>query len=41
MQSDAAQRPNILRCILTDIQFWVPTLVLFAGVGLLIFIHEN
>jgi hypothetical protein len=33
--------PSILRCILTDVQFWVPAVVLLAGVGLLIFIHGN
>ena len=41
MQIDPSQRPNILRCILTDVQFWVPTIVLCAGIGLLIFIHGN
>ncbi len=41
MPRDPAQRPHMLRCILTDIQFWVPAIVLFAGVGLLIYIHGN
>jgi hypothetical protein len=31
--------PEILRAILTDIQFWIPTVVLAVGVGLLVFIH--
>jgi hypothetical protein len=32
-------KPSTLRAILTDIQFWVPMLVLALGVALLIAIH--
>ena len=28
-----------LRAILTDVQFWIPAVVLVMGVGLLVFIH--
>lgn len=29
----------MLKAVLTDIQFWVPALVLAGGVALLIFLH--
>jgi hypothetical protein len=32
-------RPNLTRAITTDIQFWIPTVVLALGVLLLVFIH--
>jgi hypothetical protein len=33
--------PKMLRCILTDVQFWIPAVVLVLGVVLLVFIHGN
>jgi hypothetical protein len=41
MDDERGQRVNLLTAILTDVQFWVPTVVLLAGIGLLIFIHGN
>lgn len=41
MHGEHGGRSKILRCILTDVQFWIPTVVLIAGVGLLVFIHGN
>jgi hypothetical protein len=35
----SAERRSTLRCILTDIQFWVPALVLTAGILLLVALH--
>jgi hypothetical protein len=32
---------NMLRAILTDIQFWIPAVVLAIGVGLLVLIHNQ
>ena len=32
---------KIWRAILTDVQFWIPAVVLALGVGLLVFIHGN
>ncbi|WP_220464904.1 translocated intimin receptor Tir [Granulicella sp. 5B5] len=32
-------RPQTIKAILTDIQFWVPALVLIAGIVLLILLH--
>jgi hypothetical protein len=29
------------RAILTDVQFWIPAVVLAMGVALLVFIHGN
>jgi hypothetical protein len=26
---------------LTDVQFWIPVLVLVMGIGLLVFVHGN
>lgn len=34
-------RTKTLRAILTDVQFWIPAVVLVMGVGLLVFIHGN
>jgi hypothetical protein len=39
MPGDREDPPKILRAILTDVQFWIPTVVLAVGVGLLVFIH--
>ena len=39
MPGDRDDPPKILRAILTDVQFWIPTAVLVVGVGLLVFIH--
>jgi hypothetical protein len=33
--------PKMLRAIVTDVQFWIPTAVLALGVALLVFIHGN
>jgi hypothetical protein len=33
--------PKIWRAILTDVQFWIPAVVLVLGVGLLVFIHGS
>ncbi len=41
MGSERGGGPNMLRAILTDVQFWVPAVVLAMGVGLLVFIHGN
>jgi hypothetical protein len=41
MQEERAGRTKTLRAILTDVQFWIPAVVLVMGVGLLIFIHGN
>jgi hypothetical protein len=32
---------KIWRAILTDVQFWIPAVVLVLGVGLLVFIHGS
>jgi hypothetical protein len=32
---------KICSAILTDVQFWIPAIVLALGVGLLVFIHGN
>ncbi len=39
MPDDRRDSPKLLRAILTDVQFWIPTVVLAVGVGLLVFIH--
>ena len=41
MQNDSGSRPNMLQAILTDVQFWIPAVVLALGIGLLVFIHNN
>jgi hypothetical protein len=41
MQDERDGRTNTLRAILTDVQFWIPAVVLVLGVGLLVFIHGN
>lgn len=41
MQEERAGRTKTLWAILTDVQFWIPAVVLVMGVGLLIFIHGN
>jgi hypothetical protein len=33
------RRVKTLRAIVTDVQFWIPAVVLVIGVGLLVFIH--
>ena len=35
----ATQRRSALHAVLTDVQFWVPALVLIAGILLLIALH--
>lgn len=32
-------RPSTLSAVLTDVQFWVPALVLIAGIVLLVALH--
>ena len=39
MHEERGRRTKIVRAILTDIQFWIPAVVLVMGVGLLVFIH--
>jgi hypothetical protein len=39
MHEERASRTKTLRAILTDVQFWIPAVVLVMGVGLLVFIH--
>jgi hypothetical protein len=41
MQDERDGRTSTLRAILTDVQFWIPAVVLVLGVGLLVFIHGN
>ena len=41
MQDERCGRTKTLRAILTDVQFWIPAVVLALGVGLLVFIHGN
>jgi len=36
---DQRSRPQTVKAILTDVQFWVPAGVLMAGILLLIFLH--
>jgi hypothetical protein len=39
MHDEHGGRKNTFRAILTDVQFWIPAVVLIMGVGLLVFIH--
>ena len=39
MDEDCGGRTKTVRAILTDVQFWIPAVVLVMGVGLLVFIH--
>jgi len=39
MHGEREDPSNIWRAILTDVQFWIPTVVLAVGVCLLVFIH--
>jgi hypothetical protein len=41
MQSEGGSGQNMLRAILTDVQFWIPAIVLAIGVALLVFIHNQ
>jgi hypothetical protein len=41
MHDEHRGRPGIWRCILTDVQFWIPVVVLVMGIGLLVFVHGN
>jgi hypothetical protein len=41
MHEKRAGRTKTMRAILTDVQFWIPVVVLVMGVGLLVFIHGN
>ena len=41
MHKERGRRTKTLRAILTDVQFWIPAVVLALGVGLLVFIHGN
>jgi len=33
--------PGIWRCIFTDVQFWIPVVVLAVGIGILVFVHGS
>jgi hypothetical protein len=39
MREERRRRTKTIRAILTDVQFWIPAVVLVMGVGLLVFIH--
>ncbi len=39
MQNCDNDGKNLWRAVLTDVQFWIPAVVLAMGVGLLVFIH--
>lgn len=39
MNQAPAGRTKTLQAILTDVQFWIPAVVLAMGIGLLVFIH--
>jgi hypothetical protein len=41
MQMHDKRSSSTLQAILTDVQFWIPAVVLVIGVGLLVFIHGN
>jgi hypothetical protein len=41
MHRDHRGQAQIWRAILTDVQFWIPVVVLLMGVALLVFIHGN
>ena len=41
MQDEQTAQRSLLRAILTDVQFWIPLVVLAMGVVLLVFIHNN
>jgi len=41
MDSEHRNQPAIWRCIFTDVQFWIPVVVLVMGIGLLVFVHGN
>jgi hypothetical protein len=41
MQGECGGGQNMWRAILTDVQFWIPAVVLAMGVGLLVFIHNQ
>jgi hypothetical protein len=32
---------SLLWAVLTDVQFWIPAVVLALGIGLLVFIHGS
>jgi hypothetical protein len=36
---EAMRAPQMVKAILTDVQFWVPALVLAGGLALLIVLH--
>jgi len=41
MDSEHRNQPGIWQCIFTDVQFWIPVVVLVMGIGLLVFVHGN
>lgn len=41
MHKKSHSRRILLRAVLTDVQFWIPAVVLALGVGLLVFIHGS
>jgi hypothetical protein len=41
MRDEQGERPGVWRCILTDVQFWIPVVVLAMGIGLLVLVHGS
>jgi len=41
MDRKRSRERSLWRAVLTDVQFWVPAVVLALGVGLLVFIHGS
>lgn len=37
----ASRKPHLLRAVLTDLQFWIPAVVLAIGAGLLVLLHRG
>ena len=41
MDKKHSSERSLWRAVLTDVQFWIPAVVLALGVGLLVFIHGS
>ena len=41
MRSEPRAGQNMAKAVLTDVQFWIPVVVLVLGVVLLVFIHNK
>ena len=41
MHKVGSRERSLLRAVLTDVQFWIPAVVLALGIGLLVFIHGS